>query len=246
MVWSAPPDLASRVLRHERLIVFGGIALLLGLCWWFLAGQTSLAPGADMAMMPPSLGALVAMWWLMMLAMMLPSATPAILLYARVRRQRGEGGMIVRPWIFGAGYALVWLGFSILAAIVQQLIATPQMTVAEEWLASAVIVAAGIYQLSPVKNACLRRCRSPVQFLTRHWRPGAPGALRLGALHGAHCVGCCSMLMALLFVGGVMNFAWIALLTLIVGVEKLVPGGEWIGRAAGVALIGWAGVRLLA
>jgi predicted metal-binding membrane protein len=109
-----------------------------------------------------------------------------------------------------------------------------------------VIVAAGIYQLSPVKNACLRRCRSPVQFLTRHWRPGAPGALRLGALHGAHCVGCCWMLMALLFVGGVMNFAWIALLTLIVGVEKLVPGGEWIGRAAGVALIAWGGVRLLA
>jgi predicted metal-binding membrane protein len=243
---SSAPDLTAKILRHERVIVVAGIVLLVILCWWFLAGQaTNLPSGAEMAMMHPSLGARVAMWWLMMLAMMLPSATPAILLYAQVRRQRGNSGMVVRPWIFAAGYALVWLAFSILAATVQKLLATPQMTLAEEWLASAVIVAAGIYQLSPVKNACLRRCRSPVQFLTRHWRPGIAGALRLGALHGAYCVGCCWMLMALLFVGGVMNFAWIALLTLIVGMEKLVPNGESIGRAAGVALIGWGFVRML-
>lgn len=242
---SSAPDLTAKILRHERAIVVAGIVLLVVLCWWFLAGQANPPPGADMAMMQPSLGALVAMWWLMMLAMMLPSATPAILLYAQVRRQRGNSGMVVRPWIFAAGYALVWLAFSILAATVQQLVATPQMTLAEEWLASAVIVAAGVYQLSPVKNACLRRCRSPVQFLTRHWRPGIPGALRLGALHGAYCVGCCWMLMALLFVGGVMNFVWIALLTLIVGMEKLVPNGEWVGRAAGAALIAWGAVRLV-
>ena len=242
---SSAPDLTAKILRHERAIVVAGIVLLVVLCWWFLAGQANPPPGADMAMMQPSLGALVAMWWLMMLAMMLPSATPAILLYAQVRRQRGNSGMVVRPWIFAAGYALVWLAFSILAATVQKLLATPQMTLAEEWLASAVIVAAGVYQLSPVKNACLRRCRSPVQFLTRHWRPGIAGALRLGALHGAHCVGCCWMLMALLFVGGVMTFAWIALLTLIVGMEKLVPNGELIGRAAGVALIAWGAVRLV-
>jgi predicted metal-binding membrane protein len=243
---SSAPDLTAKILRHERAIVVAGIVLLVVLCWWFLAGQaTNLSSGAEMAMMQPSLGALVAMWWLMMLAMMLPSATPAILLYAQVRRQRGNSGMVVRPWIFAAGYALVWLAFSILAATVQELLATPQMTLAEEWLASAVIIAAGVYQLSPIKNACLRRCRSPVHFLTRHWRPGIAGALRLGALHGAYCVGCCWMLMALLFVGGVMNFAWIALLTLIVGMEKLVPNGEWIGRAAGVALIGWGFVRML-
>ncbi len=108
------------------------------------------------------------------------------------------------------------------------------------------LIAAGAYQLSPLKSACLRQCRSPAQFLSRHWRPGAIGALRLGALHGAYCVGCCWLLMTLLFVGGIMNFAWIAALTLIVGVEKLLPGGEWLGRIAGVALIAWGAARLLA
>ena len=108
------------------------------------------------------------------------------------------------------------------------------------------LIAAGLYQLSPLKSACLRQCRSPAEFLTRHWRPGVGGAVRLGILHGAYCVGCCWMLMALLFVGGVMNFAWIAALTLIVGIEKLVPRGDLIGRAAGVALIAWGIVTLAA
>jgi predicted metal-binding membrane protein len=102
-----------------------------------------------------------------------------------------------------------------------------------------------LYQLSPFKSACLRQCRSPAQFLSRHWRPGVAGALRLGVLHGGYCLGCCWMLMALLFVGGVMNFAWIAVLTVIVGIEKLVPRGDWIGRAAGAALIAWGLARLV-
>jgi predicted metal-binding membrane protein len=108
----------------------------------------------------------------------------------------------------------------------------------------AVLVAAGVYQLSPLKSACLSQCRSPAQFISRHWRPGTGGAVRLGLLHGAYCVGCCWLLMALLFVGGVMNFAWIAALTLIVGIEKLAPRGDWIGRAAGLAILVWGAILI--
>jgi predicted metal-binding membrane protein len=113
------------------------------------------------------------------------------------------------------------------------------------WLSGAVLAAAGLYQLSPLKNVCLSHCRSPAAFLSRHWRPGALGAVRLGALHGAFCVGCCWMLMALLFVGGVMNLAWIAALTLLVVAEKLVPGGRWVARASGLAMFAWGAATVL-
>ena len=111
-------------------------------------------------------------------------------------------------------------------------------------LASAFLIAAGAYQLSPLKAACLRQCRSPAAFLSRHWRPGSGGAVRLGLLHGVYCLGCCWLLMALLFVGGVMNLLWVVTLTAIVAIEKLVPRGDWFGRAAGVAIIGWGAFRL--
>ena len=243
---SSAADLTSRLLRHERLVVAASIALLVALSWWFLAsGAGMAADGMTMAAMPPPLGALVLMWWLMMVAMMLPSAAPTILLYARVRAQRHATGPIVQPWIFLSGYLAIWLIFAAAAALAQTFAAGGAMLLGDERIAAGVLIAAGIYQLSPLKGACLRQCRSPAQFLSRHWRPGALGAARLGLLHGAYCVGCCWLLMALLFVGGIMNFAWIAALTLIVGIEKLVPGGEWIGRIAGVALIAWGGARLL-
>jgi predicted metal-binding membrane protein len=107
------------------------------------------------------------------------------------------------------------------------------------WLSAGVLIAAGLYQLSPLKALCLAHCRAPASFLSQHWRPGAAGALRLGAMHGAYCVGCCWVLMALLFVGGVMNLVWIAVLAVLVLAEKLAPRGEWIGRGAGVAFIVW-------
>ena len=237
---SSAADLTGRILRHERLIVGGAIALLIALCWWFLAS------GAGIGSMQPPLTALALMWWLMMVAMMLPSATPAVLLYARVRAQRHAAGAVVKPWIFLLGYLAVWLIFSVIAAGAQRLIAGPGMRLESRILTGGVLIAAGLYQLSPLKSACLTQCRSPAQFLNRNWRPGTIGAVRLGILHGAYCVGCCGLLMALLFVGGVMNFAWIAALTLMVGIEKLVPRGDLIGRAAGVALIGWGAARLLA
>jgi predicted metal-binding membrane protein len=236
---SSAADLTSRLLRHERLAVAASVAALVAFSWWMLLS------GAGMGMTPPPLGALVLMWWLMMVAMMLPSATPAILLYAKVREQRGAGGRVVQPWVFGLGYLSIWLLFSIVAAVAQRLAAGSAMTI-DPRVGGALLLAAGLYQLSPLKSACLGQCRSPAQFLSRHWRPGISGALRLGILHGAYCVGCCWMLMALLFVGGVMNLLWVVGLALIVAIEKLAPGGEWFGRASGVALIVWSVVRLFA
>ena len=245
---SSAADPTSRLLRHERLIVASGVALLVALSWWFLATGAGMGGGMgeEMAMAPPPLGAVVLMWWLMMFAMMLPSAAPTILLYGRVRQMRGSDAAIAQTWIFLVGYLAIWLLFAVAAAAGQQMLSGGAMMLADERLATGVLIAAGAYQLSPLKSACLRQCRSPAQFLSRHWRPGTIGALRLGALHGAYCVGCCWLLMTLLFVGGIMNFAWIAALTLIVGVEKLLPGGEWLGRIAGVALIAWGAARLLA
>ena len=243
---SSAPDLTSRLLRHDRLLVAGGLVLLIALSWAYLATGAGMVEAMPMAgMAPPPLLALVLMWWIMMAAMMLPSAAPTILLYARVRSQRGSVG-IAAPWMFLLGYLLIWLVFSVVAAAIQRAVAGPAMAIVDARADGLLLMAVGIYQLTPLKSACLRQCQSPAAFLSRHWRAGPVGALRLGVIHGAYCVGCCWLLMALLFVGGVMNFAWIAALTLLVGVEKLVPGGEWVGRAAGVALIAWGAARLLA
>lgn len=203
----------------------------------------------------PALWALtVAMWWTMMVAMMTPSATPAILLYGFVQRQaakRGQGDGLAPTAAFAAGYLLVWLAFSLAAAGLQwgltrlDLVSAATMASQSRWLSAGVLGAAGLYQLSPLQDRCLRHCRSPASFLSRHWRPGAAGAVMLGVFHGAYCVGCCWLLMGLLFVGGIMNLVWIAALTLLVMAQKVVPGGVWIGRAAGVILLAWAMATLL-
>ncbi|TIM05254.1 MAG: DUF2182 domain-containing protein, partial [Mesorhizobium sp.] len=204
--------------------------------------------GANWALM-------IAMWWIMMIAMMSPSAAPTILLYARVHRHALAQGQIqdklAPTGVFMAGYLLVWLGFSVAVTALHWLlereafVSATMMSSQSRWLSAIVLIAAGLYQLSPLKNACLSHCRAPTAFLARHWRPHATGALRLGALHGAFCVGCCWMLMALLFVGGIMNLVWIAALAILVLVEKLFPAGPWVGRAAGIALIAWGGATLL-
>jgi predicted metal-binding membrane protein len=194
--------------------------------------------------MRPPLGALVVMWWLMMVAMMLPSATPALLLYAQVRQIRSRDADIAAPWVFLAGYLAMWLVFSVAAAVAQHLLTAPSMALGNHTAQGAVLVAAGLYQLSPLKAACIGLCRSPAQFISRHWRPGWDGALRLGLRHGIYCLGCCWMLMALLFVGGVMNLLWVVGLTLIVTVEKLGPRGPLVGKAAGVALAAWGFTKL--
>ncbi|MEQ1953036.1 DUF2182 domain-containing protein [Mesorhizobium sp. CN2-181] len=220
-------------------------------------------PGMDMGAMAPEpriwgpaiWTLMIAMWWVMMIAMMSPSAAPTILLYARVHRHalavRQSHNRLAPTGVFVAGYLLVWLGFSVAAAALYWLlersgiVSATTMGSQSRWLSAIVLIGAGLYQLSPLKNACLSHCRAPAAFLSRHWRPHALGALRLGALHGAFCVGCCWMLMALLFVGGVMNLAWIAALAVLVLIEKVFPAGQWVGRAAGIALIIWGGATLL-
>jgi predicted metal-binding membrane protein len=219
--------------------------LLAALAWLFVLRGAGMPDAMSMgALIAPPLGALVMMWWVMMVAMMLPSAAPAILLYGRVRETRNRDRGITRSWVFMAGYALVWLLFSLAAAASQRALTKSSMVLNSSGAQAAVLIAAGLYQLSPLKGACLSQCRSPAQFISRHWRPGWDGAVRLGILHGAFCLGCCWLLMALLFVGGIMNLLWIVGLTMIVAVEKLAPRGPLFGRAAGVALIGWGLVRI--
>jgi predicted metal-binding membrane protein len=228
---SSAPDLTSRVLRHERLIIAGSIALLVALSWLFVAR------GAGMSATQPPLTALALMWWLMMVAMMLPSATPAILLYARVREMRGDDPAIAQTWVFLAGYLAVWLLFSIAAAFAQAMLTGPSMKLDNRFAQAAVLIAAGVYQVSPLKSVCISQCRSPAQFISRHWRSGSDGAVRLGVRHGIYCLGCCWVLMLLLFVGGVMNLLWIAGLTILVAGEKLLPYQQLLQKASAVALV---------
>jgi predicted metal-binding membrane protein len=244
---------AERIAARSRAVTVGGLAVLVLLAWAFLLGGGGMGGSgmATMAMEPPGFAIILAMWWVMMIAMMVPSAAPAILLYARVHRDRIDSSSPPPTAAFLLGYLACWLGFSGLAATAQTslaraAIASPAtMAIDSPIAAGLLLAAAGLYQLTPLKNACLGRCRSPAEFLVRHYRPAVAGAFRLGAIHGAYCVGCCWLLMALLFVGGVMNLAWIAALTLLVAAEKLLPKGEWIARVAGVAMI-LAGMALVA
>lgn len=239
--------IAERIALHSRAVTSASLAVLVALAWAYLLAGAGMGSMSGMEGMTPAPAwhLVLAMWAVMMVAMMLPSAAPVILLYGTV--QRGSSGVKPPTLAFLIGYLACWTAFALLAATLQLAIAAPvSMAVESRAASAAVLIAAGLYQLSPLKDACLGRCRSPAQFLSRHYHSGVLGALRLGLLHGAYCVGCCWMLMALLFVGGVMNLAWVAVLTLLVAAEKLLPGGQWIARAAGVAMIGWGAYLLIA
>jgi predicted metal-binding membrane protein len=211
----------------------------------------AMAAMAPIAWTPGYAVLLFFMWWIMMMAMMLPSAAPMILLFAMVnRKQREKGAPYVPTAIFAAGYALVWGAFSLLAVGAQwglerSGLLSSTMASTGVMLGAGLLIAAGIYQLTPLKHACLRHCRSPIFFISHHWRPGDLGALRMGVEHGAFCTGCCWFLMALLFYGGVMNLYWIVGIALFVLLEKTIPAGHWLGRITGVLLIAWGGVLLL-
>jgi len=211
--------------------------------------QTDAMGGMDAAW-----AVVIAMWWVMMIAMMTPSAAPLVLLYGLVLRRHAAPGQNVYLYslLLLAGYLAVWLGFAVAAAAAQRvlepagLLSGMMLWSKSAALSATVLAAAGLYQLSSLKHACLAQCRSPVRFLTEHWRPGPLGSFALGARHGAYCVGCCWMLMALLFVGGVMNLVWIAALTLLVLAERLLPAGPLFGKLSGGILIAWAVATLLA
>jgi predicted metal-binding membrane protein len=239
----------EQVLWHDRLIVAVGTAATVALAWVYLvagAGIDMSMAGMPMEPMPwsPFYAALVfAMWWVMMIAMMVPSATPMILLFTAIKRKQAASvSPSVEAWIFLGGYLLVWTGFSLVAALAQwelERVGLLSMAMASTSavLGGVILLGAGLYQLTPVKRACLRYCQSPVLFLSRHWRSGAVGALRMGLRHGSYCLGCCWFLMALLFVSGVMNLVWIAGIALYVALEKLLPLGFRLSRAAGLGLI---------
>ena len=188
------------------------------------------------------------MWAVMMVAMMLPSASPMVLTYARLAGGR-DGVTFLRTWMFAAGYLAVWTAFSIAAtvaqlALVRAAVLTNALTVAPI-MGGAILAAAGIYQFTPWKSACLRHCQSPVGFFMTRWRDGAAGAFHMGLQHGTSCVGCCWMLMALLFVAGVMDLVWVASITIFVLLEKLIPYPRAVSFTAGCALITAGAIVLL-
>lgn len=243
---------------RELMLVAGGIGGVTALAWfdlWHRAGAMMPAPGTEMSMAMaapapwsvPDLITAGVMWSVMMIAMMLPSAAPMLILFSSTQRSRTAAHRTAGPaaGIFAAGFVLLWIAWSCLAAAMQwtlqaSVALSPELTVARMPLAAAILVVAGLYQFSPLKDACLARCRSPLGFLLSEWRDGAGGALRMGFRYGAFCAGCCWALMGLLFVVGVMNLAWIAVLSIFVLVEKTVLRGPWPGRVTGAALIAWA------
>ena len=257
--------LLVRLLRRDRAIVLIAISAITVIAWAYtvLLADAMAMGGMDMsgyrallaleAMMVPAgqpwfadeFALVCAMWAVMMVGMMLPSATPMILLYVRVGRQSAEKGrpLASASW-FAAGYLLEWCAFALAATLAQWvldrlLLLSPMMASTNPVFGGIVLIAAGLYQWSPLKDACLKQCQSPLLFIQNNggFRAGAKGALMLGARHGAFCVGCCWALMALLFVLGVMNVVWIAILAVLVLSEKAVVTGRLMPRAAGAVLV---------
>jgi predicted metal-binding membrane protein len=254
------------LLKQEKRVVAGGLVFLTALAWFYLLhlNRAMAMPKAGMADMPgmmmmpmthewtpADLLLTFLMWAVMMVGMMVPSAAPMILTFAAVNRQRATRG---RPYvpaaIFLSGYLITWTAFSALAALAQWKLQTAALLDAHTQravpgVAGGLLLLAGLFQLTPWKNACLTRCRSPLDFLTTAWREGRGGAFRMGLEHGCYCVGCCWMLMTLLFVTGVMNLAWVAAIAAFVLAEKLLPYslvvrglGSAVCIAAGLAWIG--------
>ena len=263
------------VARGNRLVVVFTLVAVIVLSWAFLLagagmGMSALEmtrmsqlamPGsmAGGAMMMPAVWTpgyailMYVMWFAMMVAMMLPSAAPMILLFATINRKQSETGHPhVATTVFTLGYLVAWAGFCLIAVLLQwaferAAILSPMLVGTNVVFGGMLLLAAGIYQVTPIKQACLRHCRSPLAFFSTQWRRGARGALRMGLVHGAFCVGCCWFLMGLLFFGGVMNLYWIAGIALFVLFEKTVPAGHWLSYATGVALLVWgAGMLTLA
>ena len=261
------------MLRRDRAIVAAALVILTALAWayvWWLAADMDMS-GMDMSgfrMIPAGMDLMMpatapwnavefvfvfAMWAVMMIGMMTPSATPMILIYARVGRQAArQGTPLAASSYFAGGYLLTWIGFALVAASAQwaldrAALLTPMMAGASDMFSGTVLIAAGVYQWTPLKDACLRQCQSPLLFIQRHggFRSDLLGTLALGARHGAYCIGCCWVLMALLFVGGVMNVLWIAAIAILVLAEKVVPARRVISRIAGVGLFA-GGAWLLA
>ena len=268
MTVAADDTVLEAVLRRDRQVVAAALIAVIAMAWlWILLGAGTGMSAMDMilgssaggmaGMMGPAVwtlgyaGVMFTMWWVMMAAMMLPSAAPILLLFARInRKEKSAGRPFIPTGIFAAGYLVAWGGFSAFATGLQWALErlgllSPMMATTSYWLGGAILLAAGVWQLTPIKGMCLRHCRSPMGFLVQSWRRGRGGAFRMGLEHGSFCLGCCWFLMGLLFFGGIMNLFWIMGLAAFILLEKTVPMGSWIGRIVGVGVAAW-GVLLLA
>ena len=247
------------ILKRDRWIILAVLAATVLPAWGYMVHEargmnlTGACCCAGMKMSGPdtaawstaTLAPLFLMWAEMMVAMMLPSAAPMVLTFAKVQRNRREQERpFVATGIFVLGYLAVWTGFSAVAAVLQwvlhgKALLSPMMVSNSAWLGGALLIAAGIFQWTPLKNSCLTNCCSPLTFLMTGWREGKGGAFVMGLKHGLQCAGCCWFLMLLLFVAGVMNVWWIAILTVLVLIEKVARRGLWIGKFAGALFVAW-------
>jgi predicted metal-binding membrane protein len=248
------------IVQRDRLVLFSGLIGISAIAWAYTimlsggAGHGAQGAHATLLAQPRSwtatdLATTFGMWTVMMLAMMLPTAAPMVLSLAKISRGQSVSTSPVAPATgFLLGYAIVLTGFSGVAALAQwgfHQVAWTTMTgeSTNRVFAGAVLLGAGAFQFSRLKEACLHRCRSPLWFLMTQWRPGAVGGIKMGVAHGRFCIGCCWALMALMFVGGSMNLLWTAGLALFMLAEKALPAGRTLGRIAGAGLIVWgAGV----
>jgi predicted metal-binding membrane protein len=267
------PSVTIAAARRPRVVAIVAIAAIVAAAWLYLiegpmvvpasggdmSGMSGMAnmPGMEMSSAAASGWGwkegflLFVMWGVMMVAMMLPSAAPMILIFSGIgtaRAARGEPPPSVA--FFAAGYLAVWWAFSAVAALIQWTLhdlalLSSTMRTASPVVSASILIAAGVYQWLPAKQSCLAHCRSPLGFFTASWREGRHGAMTMGISHGAFCVGCCWMLMALLFVAGVMNLAWVALLSVVVLLEKTVPAGPLVARVTGALMIVAGGVMLV-
>jgi len=238
------------LIRRDRALVLTALAGVTGLAWLYLrhlAGGMAIMP--SMAAMTTSWTAadfliMFVMWAVMMVGMMLPSAAPMILLYGLViRKQAGRGVVFAPIGVFAAGYLIAWTGFSALATVLQYSLeqaglVVSMMSGAAPWFAGAILIAAGLYQWTPLKGTCLTHCRNPMEFLSRSWRPGIGGAVVMGIHHGLYCIGCCWALMLILFAGGVMNLLLVAGIAALVLLEKILPfGGKTVHMTGAAAVV---------
>jgi len=245
-------------LLRDRVAISLGLAAVTALSWVYLYRQLGPMEGmADLAMpaafvpwTAADFALNTAIWWAMMPGMMLPSAAPMILMFATINRnKRGRGQPFVPTMVFTSGYLIAWGLFGLSATLAdwgleRAALISPLTGRLIPVLGAAVVTAAGIYQLTPLKSVCLTHCRSPFDFVLNHWHDGPAGALRMGLEHGLYCLGCCWFLMALLFAAGLMSLLWMAAITVFVWIEKLFPAGEWIARISGVAMLGF-GIYLI-
>jgi predicted metal-binding membrane protein len=234
----------------DRIIILSIIGIVTLLCWVYLITMAidmdNMMAAGQMMQIPvwtvSYFTAMLLMWVVMMVGMMAPTAIPMALVYAAISRKAAKQGSTLAPTsTFVSGYIVMWTVFSLAATLAQwgldeAALLSPMMVSNSPWLGATLLILAGLFQFTPMKNSCLRHCRAPAYFISEHWKPGSLGAFRMGVEHGIYCIGCCWILMGLLFFGGVMSLLWIAGITLFVLLEKVVPLGDLGGRIAGGAM----------